>query len=387
VGPARHVVAEGQDALTNRAWWAYSLLKESKNAEALAAVKDQPLSDKTPELAYVTAWAKFRANDGAGAWDAITLAEQGWGSIGGRDTLDRETLIMFVGRSHVPMATAMPKLEQLFGKNPDQKYALLAKLGQQTYQFSGRWADAVAAIDQAIEVMGAKLPADDRVYLRYQEADYLVRLDDPATAAKHAKEALDAMPGCGQKCPPKDVENVVEGAFLMGKLFHILYATANDYRFYDPAHDLYTASQPLLVMNDAFRKEAGDNLTKLEGSFKSMKHDAGSHEKAAIGALLQRHNQEALACYEQFLSGNPKLGGNVVLKLESDETGVIKGASTDPKAGQADLSAVAGCIVDFAKTWKLPKLPTKHTTRITLTYSFSAKAAAAAPPPKGAAAK
>ncbi len=363
----------------NRAWWAFSLLKQYKTAEALAAVNAQPATATTPELAYVTAWAKFRSNDGQGAWDAIVLAEQGWGGMAGREIIDRETLIMFAGRTHVPMATAMPKLQQMFGNNPQQQYAILAKLGQQSYQFAGRWADAVAAIDQAIAVMGPKVPPDDLVYLRYQEADYLVRLDDPATAATHAKEALAAMPACGTKCSSKDIENVVEGAFIMGKLFHILYATANDYRFYDPAHDLYSATQPLLVSNNDMRAEAGKNLTILEATLKGMKHDVGTHDKAAIGALLGRHNQEAMACYEQFASGNPKLGGNVVLKLESDETGVMRGVTTEPKAGMADLAAVAGCIADFAKTWKLPKHPLKGVTRITMTYSLSAKQPAPTP--------
>src|SRR5688572_26893573 len=56
-----------KDAPYFKTWWAYSLLRQFKNAEALAAVGGESI-DKHPELAYVTAWAKWRANDDAGAW-------------------------------------------------------------------------------------------------------------------------------------------------------------------------------------------------------------------------------------------------------------------------------------------------------------------------------
>jgi hypothetical protein len=48
----------------------------------------------------------------------------------------------------------------------------------------------------------------------------------------------------------------------------------------------------------------------------------------------------------------------------------VKGASTDPKAGLADMAAVAGCVAEHAKTWKLPKRGVPGMTRIKATYSF-----------------
>ena len=364
-----------KDAPFNRAWWAYALLKQYKNTDALAAVKDEPHDDKQPELAYAAAWTKWRVGDEAGAWQAIVAAVKGWKNNPGRDALDRDVLV-FAGRTGASLADAIAQLTPIYGKAKDQQYELLAKLGLQAYQYAGRWSEGVAALDRAIEVEGDKVPPNDRPVLRYQQADYTVRLDDPVAAARLAKQGLEALPGCGPKCTDKDKENVAESVYIMGRLFHILYATAHDDRYYQPAHDLYQAAIPLMSMaSQATREEALKDQALLEGSFKAMKHDYGTHDKDAIGALLKRHNQEIQACYEQGLAANPKLGGGLTLMLESDQTGVVKGASTEPKAGLADMSAVAGCVVEHAKTWKLPKRANGNgapgATRIKLGYSLS----------------
>lgn len=366
-----------KDVEYNRAWWAFSLLKQYKNAEALAVVKDETLDDKQPELAYAAAWAKWRTGDEAGAWQAIVTALKGWKKDSpNREVLDRDALL-FAGRTNASLADAISQLTPIYGMGKDQQYELLAKLGLKSYQFAGRWADGVAALQKAIDVEGDKVPPNDRPVIRYTAADYTVRLDDPVTAAKLAKQALEALPACGTKCSAQDAENLVESVYIMGRLFHILYATAHDDRYYQPALDLYQLTIPLITMNQKAHDEAVKDMGFLEGSFKAMKHDAGTHDKDAIGALLKRHNQEIQACYEQGLAANPKLGGNLELDLESDQTGVIKGASTEPKAGLADMSAVAACAAEHAKTWKLPKRANGNAppgvTRIKLTYTLSRK--------------
>ena len=354
----------------NKAWLGYSLLREYKNAEALQAIADQPISDKQPELAYVAAWAKWRTGDTQGAWHAIVTAGKGWGNNGGREALDRD-LLLFAGRTDIPLDTAFQQLSAIYPKGKDQQYELLAKLGLQAYQFAGRWNDGVKALDKAIEVIGDKVPVNDKPVLRYQQADYTVRLDDPVTAAKYAKQAVDALPGCGSKCTPQDMENVVKSVYVMARLFHILYATAHDDRYYQPAHDLYQLSVPKITLDNAARTEAMKDADFLEKTFKSMKAGVGTHDKAAIGALLSRHNQEVQACYELGLSANPKLGGPLVVRLESDQTGAIKGVATEPKAGMQDMSYVAGCVEKRAKTWKLPSRAQSGSTRIKLTYNLS----------------
>jgi hypothetical protein len=159
----------------------------------------------------------------------------------------------------------------------------------------------------------------------------------------------------------------------MGRLFHILYATAHDDRYYQPAHDLYQEAVPKITLDTQKRTEGQKDADILEKTFKSMKAGVGTHDKGAIGALLNRHNQEIQACYEMGLAMNPKIGGTLVVNLESDQTGVIKGVATDPKAGMADMAMVAGCVENRIKKWRLPTRAQAGNTRIKLTYSMSKK--------------
>lgn len=359
-----------KDFAYNRAWHVYALLKQFKNADAAAAVKADVPSDKAPELAYVTAWAKYRAHDDAGAWTAIVAAAKGWGNNAGRDALDRDVLL-FAGRSSVPFAQVMPQLFAVTNaKTPAQQYEVLAKLGLQSYAFAGRWAEGVAALDKAVATAGTAVPVNDLPIVRYQQADFTVRLDAPDVAAKYAKAAVDALPACGAKCSDQDKQNVVLSVSIMARLFHILYATANDVRYYQPANDLYLLTIPLIT-DPARRAEVNRDADTLQKTLKNTKAGTGTHDKGAVGALLGRHNQEVQACYEASLAGNPKLGGNLGLTLEADASGAIKGAATEPKAGAADLAAVAGCVIERTKAWKLPKRGMPGATRVKLTYALS----------------
>jgi tetratricopeptide (TPR) repeat protein len=361
-----------KDIAFNKAWWAYTLLLQYKNAEALAAIKDDPVSDKNPELAFVIAWAKWRSGDQSGAWQAIVAAVKGWKDMPGRESLDRDVLLL-AGRTGVAMTDAVAQLSPIYGKSPELLYELYGKLGLQSYQYAGRWADGVAALDKALSTIGSKVPPNQLPVLKFQQGDYTVRLDDPATAAKYALDAVKALPTAGPKFSDQEKQSVVEGAYIMGRLFHLLYYSAHDDRYYQPALDLYQASVPM-IMKDATREQATKDLYNLTLSFKTMKHDAGTYDKDAIGALLQRHNQEVQACYEQFLTANPKLGGALTVNLEANAQGAITGASSDPKAGLQDMAGVAGCVVEHVKTWKLPKKINGNgtgTARIKLVYQLS----------------
>src|SRR5690606_18056782 len=113
----------------------------------------------------------------------------------------------------------------------------------------------------------------------------------------------------------------------------------------------------------------------------------GTHSKDAVGVLVGRHTQEVQACYEERLVANPKLGGTLVVTLEADQTGAIKGVATEPRAGQADLAAVAGCVAERARTWVLPKRGMPGTTRVKATFTLAASQPAAASPAAAAASK
>jgi tetratricopeptide (TPR) repeat protein len=362
--------AKSKDIIYNKAWWGYALLKQYKNAEALQAVGADPVTDKQPEHAYVTAWAKFRSGDGKGAWQALIASAKGWGQNPNREVVDRD-LLLFAGRTDVPLDAGFKDLASVSPKGMD--YELLAKLGLQSYQFAGRWQDGVKALERALGVVGNKVPVNDLPVIRYQQADYTVRLDDPVTAAKFAKQAVEALPGCGNKCTPQDMENVVASVYIMGRLFHILYATAHDDRYYQPAHDLYQIAIPKITLNNQMRTEAQRDADNLEKTFKTMRAGVGTHDKGAIGALLNRHNQEIQACYEQGIAANPKIAGMVVVQFESDQTGAIKGVTTEPKAGMADMAMVAGCVEKRVKSWKLPTRAQAGSTRVKLSYAMSVK--------------
>lgn len=360
---------QDKDLKYNKAWWAFSLLKQFKNAEALAVFKGEAPSEKAPELSYVMAWAKWRAGDDAGAWQAIVAAAKGWQGAG-REALDRDVLL-FAGRSKVSLDQVAPQLFAIFNaKQPGQQYEILARLGLQSYGFAGRWRDGIAALDKAIAVAGATVPANDLPVLRYSQADFAVRIDSPDVAAKYGKQALEAIAACGAKCKPEDQQALVQNVSIMARLFHVLYATSNDIRYYEPANQLYIASIPMF--NDpARRTEVNKEAETLQRTLKNMKAGTGTHDKGAVGALLGRHNQEVQACYEGALAGNAKLGGTLSVTLESDQSGQIKGVATEPKAGMEGMSAVAGCVAEAAKQWHLPKRGMAGTTRVKLSYSMS----------------
>ncbi|MBA3500410.1 MAG: AgmX/PglI C-terminal domain-containing protein, partial [Deltaproteobacteria bacterium] len=246
------------------------------------------------------------------------------------------------------------------------------KLGLKAYGFSGRWSDAVACLDKALTLVGKAAPTNDVPVVRYSQADFTVRLDNPEQAAKYAKASIDALPGCGTKCTPKEQQDLISAVAGIARVFHFVYATSNDVRYFQPANDLYLMTIPL-IMDATVRAERNSDAEKLQRTMKNTKAGTGTHDKDAIRVLAERHNGEIQTCYENVLIGNPKLGGNVSLMLESDQTGVVKGASTEPKGGVADMAAVATCVTDAAKTWKLPKRGMPGNSRIKLTYTLSKK--------------
>jgi hypothetical protein len=358
---------------------AFTQLRLFKNADALATVSAAKPEDKQPELLYVTAWAKLRTGDGAGAWQAIATAAQGFTGVA-QDDLEREVL-WFAGRADVPFdqvsatIAVLAKARAAVAKQPQleqrTQYELTAKLGLVAYVFAGRWANAVAVLDKAVTVGGDILPPNDLPVIRYSQADFTVPLDAPDVAAKFAKQAIEAYKPCGEKCTAKDKAEKITGVYFMARLFHSLYATANDKRYYQPTHELYEITIPLL--DAANQAQAQQDIKKLETTLKNMKVGTGTHDKGVINALLPRHNLEAQACYEAALQTNPEIAGNVVVNLEADAGGAIQGVATEPKAGAADLSAAAGCIANRVKQWRLPKRGMAGTTRIKLTFALAVK--------------
>jgi len=168
-------------------------------------------------------------------------------------------------------------------------------------------------------------------------------------------------------------QDLVYGVFGMGLLFHVLYATANDVRYYQPAHDLYTATVGLL-MDDAKRAEAQKNMASSKRRSRNTKAGTGTHDKGAIGSLLNRHNQEVQACYEaQLAATQARRHGHG--HLDADATGAIKAWRPSPRPA-SPIFRGRGCVVEAAKTWKLPKRGMPGTTRIKLVYTMAPRSSA-----------
>jgi hypothetical protein len=287
----------------------------------------------------------------------------------------------------MPMADAVTAMTPLMGKGPEGQFELHTRLGGEAYQFAGRWADGIAAIEKGLAALGAKVPLEVLPKLRYTQANYALRIDDPAAVTTYGKATLDALTACGAKCD-KDKQALIDTVVSFARLLYVLYATAHDDRYYQPAHDLYLAVQPF-VANTKDEKSTLAEATDLESFHKAMKPTDGTHAKDQISRLLDLHDQEVQACYELGLAANPKIGGTLVVHLESDQTGAIKGVSTDPKAGMSDMAMVAGCVAEHAKAWRLPKIANgtgpARTTRIKLTYSMAPRARAGSAPSASAA--
>ncbi|HEV7555967.1 MAG TPA: hypothetical protein VGO00_10950, partial [Kofleriaceae bacterium] len=93
--------AKDKELPTYKAWYAYSLLRENKNAEAIAVVKGEKLDPKEADLDYMIAWTRWRSGDQPGAWEALMFAANNWGPDRPREGLEFD-LLLFAGRGNVP---------------------------------------------------------------------------------------------------------------------------------------------------------------------------------------------------------------------------------------------------------------------------------------------
>lgn len=350
-----------------KAWLGYTQLKQFKNTEALASVQ----GNKTLEGKYVEAWAKLRTGDNAGAWAALKDCAKGWTTPAAiKDNTEREGVIRteairFAARTGTTLADAQGFLSTLWPSQPGEQYELDKKLAS-SFKYAGRWTDAIAMDQKALDI--GKTPPIEAVSIPLEQADFAMKLDDPATVEKYATAAVNALPGCGSACTAKDAENVVLTVSVQATGLHSTYAAANDPRYYEPAKNLYALTLPK-IMDTERRRQIGDYQGALESTHKYMKPNTGRLAKDVVARTVNEHNQEIQACYEAVLTGNPKVGGAIVVTMDLEQSGAVKGVSTEPKAGAADLSAVAACIVDRQKTWKFPARGSAGGTRVKVTYN------------------
>jgi hypothetical protein len=361
---AEHPSDERADVF--RAWWVYTRLVQFHNAEAAKAL-DGAVIDKTPELGYVAAWTRWRNGDGAGAWAAMKLAAVQWNDAAAiRDNPERlsparwETL-RFAARTGAPLSDAAAVMTGLAGGQPAEARAMWRELAA-AMKLAGRWADAIAADQQALRVGGAAPSGDDAVAILLEQAAFAERLDAPNAVARYAAAALSALATCGSACDAAAAQRAYAAAADLAELMHSIYATANDDRYYRPARDLYKLCVDKIT-DPGRHAQLADRVNKLELTRQALAPHSGRLGKANTGYLVLDHNQEVRACYEAALDASPAISGTIVLTLDIEQAGRVRNAAAEP-----ELAGVAGCIAAAAKAWKFPARASEGSTRVTVSY-------------------
>jgi hypothetical protein len=347
----------------------WSRLRQGKHAAALSSLALYALADRlaptTPEAkaleaytAFVAAWARWGAG-GTGAFDAIRAAYLGWTTPESKPAVEGD-FILIAARAGTPSATAIEALRQ--GSAPEALAKNLIGLSN-AYAAAGHFAEAAAVIDQAAGAAG--IDPGDVAKLRFTQAQYIMRLGQPAETAAATDAAYKAAPTAQAKV------ELATGALGLAKLFHTIYSTALDEAYYPAAKALYLG---VAVNGDAAQKTEAENLTgQLDQTKSNSKAGTGKHQIEVIGPLVAMRELDLVACYEASLLAAPTLAGTLELKLDVAATGAIEGATTSPPGGQEGLAAVASCVEARARGWKLPARTMPGRTAITATYTLAPK--------------
>jgi len=78
----------------------------------------------------------------------------------------------------------------------------------------------------------------------------------------------------------------------------------------------------------------------------------GALDKSLIDAVVDRHQNQVLACYSAGLQGNPGLAGEVVIKFVIAKDGAVTSAAT--KSSTLHSPPVEQCLNDQASRWQFP---------------------------------
>jgi tetratricopeptide (TPR) repeat protein len=357
-----------------RAWWVYTRLAQSRNAEAAALLANAAI-DKTPELGYMTAWVRWRSGDRRGTWQAIRHVVEQWSDPAATadnpyrlSVLVPETL-RFAARTGASLDDTAAVIATAIGKQPGDAYDMWKQIGV-AMRLAGRSADAIAADDKALAVTSA--PASEAVAILLEDAQLAARLDAPDAVANKATRAVAAITRCGSACSAEDVDRAFTRIGNTAMFLHSIYTSANDDRYYEPARTLYRLSADK-VSDRALHDELGNDLVHLELSHQALKPHTGRLGKHVKDVIID-HNQEVEACYEAALAANDKLAGTIDVTIQIEERGVVHDASAVPAADAAALSALAGCLGGAIRSWKFPVRGSEGSTQAKIEYGFRIEA-------------
>jgi tetratricopeptide (TPR) repeat protein len=345
-----------------RAQLAFARLKDGANADAAALIADAVPAAGAPEMAYVIAWVRFRAGDVAGAAAAIQLAASGWTDAAFKTPLLRDYLVM-TARGGVPAAAAAAAIEMLFPAR-NLRYAFTYQLSK-AYGLAGRPDEAAAAIDLAIAIVGDTVQPTDLAVYRVEQADYARqgnRVEALAPALAAAKAAFEAC----RDCADRDKKALGDYVGQRATEAHAIFARTGDVRYQRAATALYELFASLPPRDDS--AQLAQQARDLQAT---TAPDDGRQYADALVPPLSARQQEAQACYEQVLQGDPALAGAVTVALEIDRSGAVIGAAGDPPAGDAGLAAVSRCIETRARAWSMPSRPRDGVARVTLAFALT----------------
>ncbi|HWM86758.1 MAG TPA: AgmX/PglI C-terminal domain-containing protein, partial [Kofleriaceae bacterium] len=368
-----------------RLWLAYLYLRLHRiddAAKLTAAWKPDQMSDLG---AYALAWVAFAGGDRERARRAITTAAATWKDGVSRPAVERD-LVLILARTGTEVAAAARLIAEAAGGDAQRRYLWMFKLSE-AYKYAGDYQAASAALEAITEEAakgskGAGMPADDLVGFRYRQADYAFRLNRPGEAAERAMQARKELAACGAKCPEATTQPVMERILKLAQFSHTVYAKSLDGRHYDAAVALYQHYIAIPGRPDA--AEARGYLSSLQETRATAQPTAGKHDQDVLLNFFWARREAVAACYEAALLIEPGLEGMLKLSLEIDAGGEVSGATSEPGAGAQGMAAVAGCLIERARTWTFPSRTVPGKTTLVTPLELRRQQPGSGPPGSGA---
>jgi hypothetical protein len=369
------VPPEEQVAL--RVWQAYVLLRQRRVDDVGKLTSDWKPDQLSDLGAYVLAWVGFVTGDAERAREAITTAAATWKDEVSRPAVERD-LVLILARTGTEVADAARMVAEAAGADAERRYVWMFKLSE-AYKYAGDYQAAAAALDLIVDAMGKSgkgaMPPDDLVGFRYRQADYAFRLNRPGEAAQRAMQAHKELAACAAKCPDDTVQAVTDRILKLAQFSHTVYARSLDGAHYDAAVALYRHYMAIPGRPDA--NEARGYLGSLQETRATAKAVSGKHDQDVLLNFFWARREAVASCYERALLAQPGLDGSLELKLEIDARGAVAGATTEPGAGAEGMPAVAGCVIERARTWTFPTRTVPGKTTLVAPIQFSLQAPSA----------
>ncbi|MBT8493676.1 MAG: AgmX/PglI C-terminal domain-containing protein, partial [Deltaproteobacteria bacterium] len=309
-------------------------------------------ADAGPLLPYARAWLRLRRGDVRSAYLDLSKAIALWGDGAPESVREEATsLAAMAGVSADDVASALAVEEANQG-------ALRASLGR-AYQRVGEYRLA-AELDSGGEQQGAA-GAERMRHL----SDLAYQMGEPEDAARHLIRATELAAGCREACSEL-AEALSKRALDMARFFHTVYATTQDPSYFEPARSLYARLQAT-----GGNREVDQLVRDLVRHKVGADPGAGIHTKEVLVPFAAARASAVKSCYSLELARSPTLGGLLEMRWAIDSSGEVKGASSQPAAGEEGLAAVAKCALEHSRSWKFPGRFVRGQTRLTVRFELS----------------